>query len=167
MSPGPGWRRRERLARETGRADAASTTAPRPAADTEEDAAVVGSSPMIKLLLSRRIGNLAGFFVCAGIYGGAIALIAAVGVAVAGRHVWLQHTPADQRPACGPALDHLLSAFGPIEGLRRVLRGSGECGVVDWTLLSFSIPEWTLAAFLVFAAWAAWLARRRSEEHTS
>jgi len=31
---------------------------------------------------------------------------------------------------------------------------------VDWTLLSFSIPEWTLAAFLVFAAWAAWLARR-------
>src|SRR6266567_127217 len=152
MSPGPGWRRRERLARETGRTDAASTTAPRPAADTEEDAAVVGSSPMIKLLLSRRIGNLAGFFVCAGmlafgyylqfvvaaihhpagrlgagLYGGAIALIAAVGVAVAGRHVWLQHAPADQRPACGPALDHLLSAFGPIEGLRRVLRGSGEC----------------------------------------
>jgi len=164
---------------------------------------------MIKLLLSRRIGNLAGFLVCAGmlafgyylqfvvgldpcplciiqrlllfaagvafliaaihhpagrlgagLYGGVIAVIAALGVAVAGRHVWLQHVPAELRPACGPALDHLLSAFGPIEGLRRVLRGSGECGEVDWTLLSFSIPEWTLAAFVVFAAWAVWLARR-------
>ncbi len=164
---------------------------------------------MIKPLLSRRIGNLAGFFACAGmlafgyylqfvvgldpcplcivqrlllfavgvaflvatihhpagqvgarLYGGAIALVAALGVAVAGRHVWLQHIPADQRPACGPALDHLLSVFGPIEGLRRVLRGSGECGAVDWTLLSFSIPEWTLAAFVVFAAWALWLASR-------
>jgi disulfide bond formation protein DsbB len=96
----------------------------------------------------------------AGLYGGVIALIAALGSAVAGRQVWLQHTPADQRPACGPALDHLLSVFGPIEGLRRVLRGSGECGEVDWTLFSFSIPEWTLAAFLVFAAWAVFLALR-------
>lgn len=96
----------------------------------------------------------------AGIYGGAIALLAAGGLAVAGRHVWLQHIPADQRPACGPALDYLLSTFGPVDGLRRILRGSGECGAVDWTLLSFSIPEWTLVAFLGFALWAVWLARR-------
>jgi len=40
------------------------------------------------------------------------------------------------------------------------LRGSGECGAVDWTLLSFSIPEWTLAAFVAFAIWAVFLARR-------
>jgi len=162
---------------------------------------------MIRLLFSRRIGNLIGFLACAGmlafgyylqfvvglepcplciiqrllllavgvaflaaalhhpagrvgagLYGGAIALIAVLGVAVAGRHVWLQHLPAEQRPACGPTLDHLLSTFGPIEGLGRVLRGSGECGEVDWTLFSFSIPEWTLAAFVAFFAWAVFLA---------
>ena len=96
----------------------------------------------------------------AGIYGGVIALVAAAGVVVAGRHVWLQHTPADQRPACGPGLDYLFSTFGPFESLRRVLRGSGECGDVDWTLLSFSIPEWTFAAFLVFLVWAVFLATR-------
>src|SRR5256885_1077925 len=96
----------------------------------------------------------------AGLYGGVIAFIAAIGIAVAGRHVWLQHLPAEKRPACGPALDYLLSAFGPIEGLSRVLRGSGECGAVDWTLLSFGIPEWTLAAFVAFAIWAVFLARR-------
>src|SRR6266853_1393316 len=117
---------------------------------------MLGSPSMIRLLLSRRIGNLAGFLACAGI----IAFIAATGVAVAGRHVWLQHLPPEKRPACGPALDYLLSAFGPVEGLSRVLRGSGECGVVDWTLLSFSIPEWTLAAFAALSVWAVFLALR-------
>jgi disulfide bond formation protein DsbB len=71
---------------------------------------------------------------------------------------WLQHLPPEERPACGPALDYLLSAFGPVEGLGRVLRGSGECGAVDWTLLSFSIPEWTLAAFMALSVWAVFLA---------
>jgi disulfide bond formation protein DsbB len=178
-------------------------------ADTEKNAAMLGSFTMIKFLISRRIGNLIGFLVCtgmlafgyflqfvvglepcplcifqrllllatgmvfllgaihhpvgrvgAGVYAGLIALAAGTGAAVAGRHVWLQHIPADQRPACGPALDYLLSTFGPVESLRRVLRGSGECGTVDWTLLSFSIPEWTLAVFLVFVAWAVFLATR-------
>ena len=61
----------------------------------------------------------------AGVYGGLIALAAGTGAAVAERHVWLQHLPADERPVCGPALDYLLSTFGPVESLRRVLRGSG------------------------------------------
>jgi protein dithiol:quinone oxidoreductase len=165
---------------------------------------MLGSASMIRLLLSRRIGNLIGFLACAGmlafgyylqfvvgiepcplciiqrlllfavgiaflaatfhhpagragagLYAGAIALSAVLGVAV-----WLQYLPPERRPACGPALDHLLSTFGPIEGLSRVLRGSGECGAVDWTLFSFSIPEWTLAAFVVFAALGVWLAMR-------
>src|SRR6266436_4365399 len=139
---------------------------------------MLGSPSMIRLLLSRRIGNLAGFLACAGMlaFGYYLQfavglepcplciiqriLLFAAGVAVAGRHVWLQHLPPEKRPACGPALDYLLSAFGPVEGLSRVLRGSGECGVVDWTLLSFSIPEWTLAAFAALSVWAVFLARR-------
>lgn len=164
---------------------------------------------MGRILLSRRVGNLAGFLACAGmlafgyylqfvvglepcplcmlqrvclaatglaflaaavhhpagrvgagIYAGVIAAVAATGAAVAGRHVWLQYLPPEKRPACGPALDYLLSTFGPLESLRRVLRGSGECGAVDWTFLALSIPEWTLAAFIVFIAWAIVLAAR-------
>ncbi len=92
------------------------------------------------------------------IWGGLIAAVAAVGSSIAGRHVWLQHTPEDQRPACGPGLDYLLDTFGPLGSLSRILRGSGECGAVDWTFLSFSIPEWTLAGFLVLLVWALWIA---------
>jgi protein dithiol:quinone oxidoreductase len=96
----------------------------------------------------------------AGMYAGVIVLFAATGAAIAARHTWIQHLPPDQRPACGPSLDFMLSTFGPVNALGRVLRGSGECGTVDWTLLSFSIPEWTLAAFLAFCAWAVFLALR-------
>ena len=96
----------------------------------------------------------------AGVYGGVIVLFAATGAAIAARHTWIQHLPEDQRPTCGPSLDFMLETFGPVKSLGRILRGSGECGKVDWTFLSFSIPEWTLAAFVVFAVWAVFLARR-------
>jgi protein dithiol:quinone oxidoreductase len=94
------------------------------------------------------------------IYGGLAFALAAGGAAVAGRHVWLQHTPEDKRPACGPGLDYLLSRFGPFDGLQRVLRGSGECGAVDWTFLGLSIPEWSLACFIGLAIYALALAAR-------
>jgi disulfide bond formation protein DsbB len=89
-----------------------------------------------------------------------IVLCAAAGAAVAARHTWIQHLPESQRPACGPSLEFMLSTFGPVKALGRILRGSGECGVVDWTFLSFSIPEWTLAVFLGLAVWAVFLAQR-------
>lgn len=94
------------------------------------------------------------------VYGGVIALFALVGVGVATRHVWLQHTPEELRPACGPGLEFLMNTFGPFEVLQRVLRGSGECGKVDWTFLGFSIPEWTLVTFIVFAGYAIFLSFR-------
>lgn len=94
------------------------------------------------------------------IYGALIAALSLTGAGVAGRHVWLQYMPADKRPACGPGLEYLLGTFGPLEGVARILRGSGECGVVDFTLLGLSLPHWTLLAFIVFTAWAVVLAFR-------
>lgn len=94
------------------------------------------------------------------IYGALIAALSLTGAGVAGRHVWLQYMPADKRPACGPGLEYLLGTFGPFEGVRRILHGSGECGVVDFTLLGLSLPHWTLLAFIVFTAWAVVLAFR-------
>ncbi len=90
------------------------------------------------------------------------ALIAAgLGIAVAGRHVWLQHLPADQVPACGPDLSFMMEAFPLADVLRKVFTGSGECAEVDWTFLGLSMPEWSLIWFVGLAAWALYAGFRR------
>lgn len=81
------------------------------------------------------------------IYGVVTVLIAISGILVAGRHVWLQHLPADQVPECGPGLEYMLDAFPLSETLSMVFKGSGECAEVQWTFLTMSIPEWTLLIF--------------------
>ena len=95
------------------------------------------------------------------LYAGLVFLATAGGMAVAGRHVWLQHLPPEQLPACGPGLDYWLDTFPLKEVMVKVFRGSGECAVVDWTFLGFSLPEWTLVAFVALAAVALWQLLRR------
>ena len=94
------------------------------------------------------------------LYGGVICALELPGLSIAIRHVWLQHTPKSQRPACGPGLEFLYNTFGPLGSLQRILRGSGECGAVDWTFLGFSIPEWTLVWFIVLSVYAVFLSFR-------
>jgi disulfide bond formation protein DsbB len=91
-----------------------------------------------------------------------VVLAAGTGAAVAARHVWIQHLPPGQLPACGPDLDYMLRAFPLSETVRRVLAGSGDCAKIEWSFLTLSIPEWTLVIFValgligVFYNWFSW-----------
>ncbi len=77
-------------------------------------------------------------------------LLAAVGGgSVAARHVWLQHLPEDEVPACGPGLNYMLDVFPLTDVLTQVFAGSGECADVDWTFLGLSMPEWVLLWFVL------------------
>lgn len=69
--------------------------------------------------------------------------------AVAARHVWLQHLPADQVPSCGPGLDYWLDTLPMLQVFKEVFAGSGECATVDWTFMGLSIPEQSLILFSV------------------
>ncbi|WP_201615596.1 disulfide bond formation protein B [Psychrobacter urativorans] len=69
--------------------------------------------------------------------------------AIAVRHVWLQHLPADQVPSCGPGLDYWLDTLPMKQVLNEVLAGSGECASVAWHFLGLSIPEQSLIFFSV------------------
>ena len=91
-------------------------------------------------------------------YGVSALLAAGLGMVVAGRHVWLQHLPKDQVPACGPDLSFMMEAFPLADVLRKVFTGSGECAEVDWTFLGLSMPEWSLAWFVGLAGWALYAA---------
>lgn len=90
------------------------------------------------------------------VYGGLTLLATLGGMIVAGRHVWLQHLPPEDVPACGPGLDYWMETFPLHEVMAKVFKGSGECAVIDWTLLGFSLPELTLVAFLALGVVALW-----------
>jgi len=102
----------------------------------------VGVMSLIGLLLKpKKVGSkIIAFF---------NSLFSIFGILIAGRQVWLQYLPADKVPECGPGLSFMLETFPLAEMLQSVFQGSGECAEVQWVFLSFSMPEWMLAIFVV------------------
>ena len=88
------------------------------------------------------------------IWTGGAALAALIGLGIAARHVWLQSLPADQVPACGPALGYLMDVMPLWEVVQSILRGDGNCAVIDWEFLGLSLPAWTGVGFFLLADWA-------------
>lgn len=95
------------------------------------------------------------------VYGVLCALATITGGAVAARHVWLQHLPPDQVPACGPSLEYMLETLPFSETLNIVLMGDGNCAETMWTFLGLSIPEQTLALFSVTTVICLWQTFRK------
>ena|ERR1700688_868459 len=98
------------------------------------------------------------------IYGVLLAGAALLTMAVAARHVWIQHLPADAVPACGATLNYMLDVFPLTDVIRKVLTGSGECHAVNWTFLTLAMPTWVLIAAAglgTLGVYANWITPRR------
>jgi len=94
------------------------------------------------------------------VYGVSAFVVAALGAAVAARHVWLQLLPADQVPACGPGLEYMLKKFPLADVLSKVLAGSGECAEAGWKFLGLTIAGWSLFWLCTLGLFALYLALR-------
>ena len=94
------------------------------------------------------------------IYAALITLLSILGVAVAARHIWIQHLPKDQVPACGPGLDYMLETMPMSNVLKSLMHGSGECAEKGWSFLTLGIPEWSLLCYLALGFWAVLIAIR-------
>lgn len=92
------------------------------------------------------------------VYSGLLITAASTGTALAARHVWLQNLPRSQVPECGPGLEYLVKRLPLTEALEKIFTGSGECAEVGWTFLGLSIAGWSLLWFLLFGAFAMYLA---------
>lgn len=87
-----------------------------------------------------------------------------LGVASAGRHIWLQGLPPGDVPECGPGLNYMLDNFPFREVLSSVLNGSGSCAEVSWTFMGMSMPMWTMVWYIglgLLAIWAGYKAIKR------
>jgi disulfide bond formation protein DsbB len=94
---------------------------------------------------------------------GLVAMIAAgSGIAVAGRHLWIQSLPADQVPACGPPLAYMTQMMSWSKVVVKVFTGSGECAQINWRFLGLAMPGWVLICFVVLAILALYAGFRRA-----
>jgi disulfide bond formation protein DsbB len=96
------------------------------------------------------------------LYGAGALVFAVGGLVSAGRHVWLQHLPAEQVPACGPDLMFMLENLPFSRTVEKLFSGAGQCAEVKWRFLGLSIAEWSLLWFAILVVYTAWLALRRA-----
>ena len=84
------------------------------------------------------------------VYAVLVAIAALATVGVAGRQLYIQHLPPGAIPSCGAPLSMMLKFMPLTAVIRKVLTGSGECGIINWTFLGLAMPAWVLiwAAFL-------------------
>lgn len=93
------------------------------------------------------------------LWAGIVSVIAAGGMGIAGRHIWIQNLPPDQVPACGQSVIYMLENMPFLDVLTKALKGTGECAKRDlW--LGFTLPSWVMFFLVVCVVWAWWAALR-------
>jgi len=85
-------------------------------------------------------------------------LAALAGAAIALRHIWIQANPDKVMSECGAGFDYMVRTFPASRTIELIFKGTGECATIDWTFLGLTIPQMSLAAFIVMALYALWLA---------
>jgi protein dithiol:quinone oxidoreductase len=95
-------------------------------------------------------------------YALAIALATLATGAVAARHVYVQSLPLGSLPSCGAPLAVLMKFMPVWQLIRKVLMGSGECGVVNWRFLGLAMPAWVLIFCAALGASGVFVNLRRA-----
>ena len=79
-----------------------------------------------------------------GVYAALIVLAALLTAGIAARHLYVQSLPPGTLPSCGAPLAVLMKFMPVWQLIRKVLTGSGECGLVNWRFLGLAMPAWVL-----------------------
>ncbi|MGZ3241188.1 MAG: disulfide bond formation protein B [Burkholderiaceae bacterium] len=94
--------------------------------------------------------------------GSFIALLAALaGAGIAGWHLWIKAHPG---VSCGiDPMETALNKIPTAKWLPFLLKADGFCSTEYEPILGLSIPQWSLAWFLVFALVLVWIALKRKQ----
>lgn len=87
------------------------------------------------------------------LYAALIAVAALATVGIAARHLYIQSLPPGSVPSCGAPLDVLVRMFPITTVIAKVLRGGGECALVNWTFLGLAMPAWVLISAAALGAY--------------
>ncbi|QEY59689.1 disulfide bond formation protein B [Pseudomonas sp. C27(2019)] len=96
------------------------------------------------------------------IYAALSTLAVGLGIAAAGRQIWLQGLPEDELPACLPSLDYMLEAFPLQDVISKMLHGTADCAEVTWTLLGLNLAEISLLGFIAMLIFSLFIMLRKT-----
>ena len=88
-------------------------------------------------------------------------LSAMLGLALAGRQIWLQHFPSANGTECGVSLEYMLQVLPLNEVAQRIFQGTAECTARGWEFLYLNMAEWSLLWFVLFFLLSAYLFKKR------
>ena len=88
-------------------------------------------------------------------------IAALIGAGIASRHMWIQANPDKVMSECGAGFDYLIHTFPASRAMQLIFKGTGECSEIGWTFLGFTIPQMSLAAFVLLGFYAIVLLRRK------
>lgn len=96
------------------------------------------------------------------ILGVIVFFISMLGIFLSTRQVWLQHLPPNKSADCGVSLQYMLQVLPLDQVLKKILQGTADCAQLEWSWFGFSLAEWSLFWFIIFAVFAVWQILRRS-----
>lgn len=100
------------------------------------------------------------FFLGASIYGNVVwrrlqlslsFFVSCLGILLAGRQLWLEHTPHTHASGCAASVNYLLQHLSLQAAFNKLIAGSPECIHSSWSLLGFGIAAWSLFFLVIFA----------------
>ena len=119
---------------------------------------VVGLEPCPMCIVQRYalvlVAVLAGISAALGRRGSLLAgtalmvVVSGFGAFVAARQSFLQWYPPEVA-SCGRDFYGMIETFPLQRAIPMIFKGSGDCSVVDWTLLGGSIANWSFVCFVV------------------
>lgn len=101
----------------------------------------------------KKLGNT--FIGCLGFF------IALVGIFLSGRQVWLQHLPPNKAEDCGVSLQYMLKVLPLDQVFKKILQGTADCSLLEWSFGGLSLAEWSLIWFVLLAVFAVWQVVRK------
>ena len=97
------------------------------------------------------------------VYAVLLLIFSGLGIATAGRQIWLQTLPPDQLPACLPSMEYMLEAFPMMDIINKTLHGTADCAKIDWTFFGFNLAQLSLFSFCLIALLSLYLLLRKAE----
>lgn len=85
------------------------------------------------------------------------------GFALAARQSWIQVFPNPDAADCGVSLQYMMQVLPWHEVAKKVLAGTAECSQRTWSLLGFSMAEWSALCFAGLVVFSALMLKRASK----